>query len=259
MIYYCIVMSKQPLLHCHDVTFSYTHQSPALEGINLEVFNDDFLAIIGPNGGGKSTLLKLMLGLLTPESGRILCMGKPIQKARKHIGYLPQFRAFSRAFPVDVTQVVMMGGLGGNPFMRRDAELREKAHELLKLVHADGLQDRAVAALSGGQLQRILLARALMKDPKLLILDEPTCNVDQPTGEHFFELLEDLNKKMAIIVVSHDLGAVSKSAKTIACLNKTISYHHSKTLSKSDIEAAYCCHIDLIAHGHPHRVLDCHD
>lgn len=253
-------MSKQPLLQCRDLSFSYTQQSPALEGINLDVFEDNFLAIIGPNGGGKSTLLKLMLGLLAPESGSIECNGDPIHKARKHIGYLPQFRAFSRAFPVDVTQVVMMGGLGGNPFMRRDAELREKAQELLKLVHADGLEDRTISALSGGQLQRVLLARALMKDPKLLILDEPTCNVDQPTGEHFFELLEELNKKMAIIVVSHDLGAVSKSAKTIGCLNKTLTYHHSKTLSKSDIESAYCCHIDLIAHGHPHRVLDCdHD
>lgn len=252
-------MSKQPLLQCHEVSFSYTQQSPALERINLEVFGDDFLAIIGPNGGGKSTLLKLMLGLLRPESGAVTVLGKPLYKSRNLIGYLPQFRAFSRSFPVDVTHVVMMGGLGNNPFSRRSAQLREKAHTLLKLVRADGLEDRPIAALSGGQLQRVLLARALMKDPKLLILDEPTCNVDQPTGEHFFELLEELNKQMAIVVVSHDLGAVSKSAKTIACLNKTLTYHHSKTLSKSDIESAYCCHIDLIAHGHPHRVLDCHD
>lgn len=259
MIYYVRPMSKIPLLQIRDVSFSYTQQSPALERVNLDIFPEDFLAIIGPNGGGKSTLLKLMLGLLQPESGTVTCMDKPVQSARKYIGYLPQFRAFSRAFPVDVSQVVMMGGLGGNPFIRRTQQLKEKAMDLLKLVHADSLHDRPIAALSGGQLQRILLARALMKDPKLLILDEPTCNVDQPTGEHFFEVLESLNSSMAIVVVSHDLGAVSKSAKTIACLNKTLTYHHSKTLSQADIESAYCCHIDLIAHGHPHRVLDCHD
>ncbi len=246
-----------PILELNDVSFKYKNQS-ILENINLQVFPENFLAIIGPNGAGKSTLLKLILGTLNPTKGVLLSFEKNTKKGREKIGYLPQIRRFSISYPITVLDCVLMGVLNRNLFKKISRDDYERAHELLALVKADGLASKQVGELSGGQLQRVLLARALMKAPKLLVLDEPTCSVDQPTGQHFFELMEELNKDMAIIMVSHDLMAVSQAAKTIACLNKTLSYHNNKELSQKDIESAYCCHVDLISHGVPHRVLGDH-
>jgi zinc transport system ATP-binding protein len=245
------------ILELKNVCFNYQGQS-ILDDINLRVFSNDFLAIIGPNGAGKSTLLKLILGTLSPYKGDVYSFGQGVRKGREHIGYLPQLRRFSINYPISVIDCVLMGVLNQNIFKRLSGDDFERAHAMLALVKADDLAEKQLGALSGGQLQRVLLARALMKSPQLLVLDEPTCSVDQPTGQHFFELMETLNKTMAIIMVSHDLMAVSHAAKTIACLNKTLTYHNNKELSQSDIESAYCCHVDLISHGIPHRVLGGH-
>lgn len=224
----CVVESK-------ELTFSYSGHT-VLDNVSLSIFSDDFLAIIGPNGGGKSTFLKVMLGLLKPQSGSISVFGTSPEKGRRHIGYMPQFKAQTQNYPISVLDAVLMGCLNKNLIKWYSKADKSKALECLKDVQADSLISRPFSQLSGGQQQRVLLARALMCDPKLLVLDEPTCSIDQPTGQHFFELLTQLNSKMAIVMVSHDLAAVSHSAKKIVCLNKN--------LTNSDAHHAYCRHDD---------------
>ena len=241
-----------------SICFSY-EQNLVLDTISLDIKSNDFLAVIGPNGGGKSTLLKLILGLIKPQSGTLTVFGKSPEEGRERVGYMPQFKAQTQHYPISVLEVVLLGCMSKNMFHRFSKEDRDRAMDCLKNVQGELLHDRPFSKLSGGQQQRVLLARALMQYPKLLILDEPTCSIDQPTGQHFFDLLTKLNNDMAILMVSHDLTAVSHSAKTIVCLNKTLSYHSIKNMSPDAMSHAYCNHVDLITHVHPHRVLSEHD
>jgi len=230
-----------------------------LEDINLSVQNLDFLAIIGPNGGGKTTLLKVILGLIKPSQGSVTVLGDTPEKSRRFIGYVPQISHFDREFPVTVLDVVLMGRLGRKGIPKKYSEEdRRIAYKVLESVEMLSLRDKQIGKLSGGELQRVLLARALAADPKILLLDEPTASIDEPTKTKLYDLLKDLNRKVTIVLVSHDIGVISSYVDKIACLNRRLFYHGSKEIEAETIEKAYQCPIDLIAHGVPHRVLRKH-
>lgn len=241
-----------------DVWVSYDGL-PILKGINLVVKDYDFLGIIGPNGGGKSTLLKVILGLVKPTKGEIKVFGKNPLYSRKDVGYVPQYSLFDPNFPITVWDVVLMGRMGHTGLLKRYSEMDKKAAlDALKIVNMFEYKDWQIGNLSGGQKQRVFIARAVTGDPKLLLLDEPTTGIDTLMRDEFYEMLEKLKSKMAIVMVSHDIGAVSVYVDKIACLNHTLYYHNSKELKPEDLDAAYQCPVDLIAHGVPHRVLKKH-
>ncbi len=241
-----------------DVWAGYQHET-ILQEVNISIEENEFLAIIGPNGGGKTTFFKVLLGILKPTRGKIRVFGKDPSKARHLIGYVPQYALFDRQFPIDVWNVVLMGRvghLGTRPFF--SDEDRQMAMESLRMVEMDDLKDRQISRLSGGQMQRVFIARALASGPKLLLLDEPTASVDKRMQESIFELLGRLNKTITIILVTHDVGVVSAYVNKIGCLNKYLIYHDDKMLTPEMMEAAYDCPVDIIAHGVPHRVYGDH-
>jgi zinc transport system ATP-binding protein len=233
---------------------------PVLEEINLVIYQHDFLGIIGPNGGGKTTLLKVILGLLEPTRGTISVFGLPPARGRRCVGYVPQFSLFDREFPITVWDVVLMGRVGHVKRFTRysdtDARLASKALETVEMLE---FRDAQIGRLSGGQQQRVFIARALVTEPKLLLLDEPMASVDAPMQTELYELFERLRERMAIVMVSHDISAVSIYVDKIACLNRKLFYHGTKELVSEELEATYQCPINLIAHGVPHRVLREHD
>ncbi len=234
-------------------------QLPILESVNLVVHKGDFLGIIGPNGGGKSTLLKVILGLIKPTRGTVKVLGSYPDKARKRIGYVPQYNAFNLNFPISVKEVVLMGRIGRRGlFKKYSREDIKAADNALKTVDMLEYRDRQIGELSGGQRQRVFIARSLVSEPEILLLDEPATGIDTMMQKEFYELLEKLKAHVTIIMVSHDLTAVSVLVDKIACLNGKLHYHGSRELVPDDIEASYCCPVELIAHGVPHRVLGEH-
>ncbi len=233
---------------------------PALLDINLSVAENDFLAVIGPNGGGKSTLIKAILGIIEPQCGTIKIFGQTPEKYYSPIGYVPQFSNFSRNFPIRVIDVIMTGRLSGkiNLFHRytgKDYKIAENLMRKLDIIH---LKHRQIGQISGGQLQKVLLARALATEPKLLLLDEPTASVDTDSKTQIYEFLKDMNRFMTFILVTHDTAAISSYIKNIACLNKELYYHGELELDNDIIQKTFGCPVDLIAHGVPHRVLRSH-
>ena len=244
------------LLKLRDLSAGYDTK-PVLKGISLEVKQGDFIGVIGPNGGGKTTLLKVILGLLPLWSGSIWYAAELTQKGHKRIGYLPQDPGLDMQFPVRVKDVVLTG------LMQRSRSVlwQGKETKAMQALTRVGMQDsagRSFGSLSGGQRQKVLLARAIADQPALLILDEPDTFTDQRFEQDLYSLLRDLNEEMAIIMVSHDLGMISSHVKTIACVNGGLHYHHSNLISK-EMLASYECPIDIITHGHlPHRVLGEH-
>ena len=232
---------------------------PALEAVNLSIEQHDFLGIIGPNGGGKTTLLKVILGLLKPSRGKVMVFGHTPEKGREFVGYVPQYSLFDRDFPVSVWEVVLMGRLGRNRrFKRYSKEDITLVQDALETVEMLDFKDTQVGKLSGGQQQRVFIARALVAEPKLLILDEPMASVDSPMQTELYELFDKLRQQMAIILVSHDISAVSIYVDKIACLNRKLFYHNTKEITAEDLEATYHCPVEIIAHGVPHRVLKEH-
>lgn len=246
------------VMEISDLSVSFNGTS-VLDKIDLTVFHRDFIGIIGPNGGGKSTLLRAILGLVQPDNGTISIMGQPHKQARHMVSYVPQYAAFDRDFPISVWEVVLMGRIGqkkGLRFSQRDKDL---ARQALQRVEMDNLKERQIGRLSGGERQRVLVARALAAKPRILLLDEPTASVDSRFEAGFYDILQELNQEMTIILVSHDISAVSAYVKTIACLNQQLFYQHAKELTEEMIEHAYHCPVHIIAHGVPHRVLEPHD
>ncbi|HUS75542.1 MAG TPA: ABC transporter ATP-binding protein [Methanothrix sp.] len=240
----------------------YRREHVVLEDINLELLEGDFLGLIGPNGGGKSTLLKAMLGLIKPDRGSITIFGKKPAAARSRMGYVPQKTVFDQSFPVKVLDVVLMGRYSRTGLLHRyDRQDRKAALEALQAVGMEERAEREIGALSGGEQQRVFVARSLVSDPELLLLDEPTAGVDSAQQTDFYDLLCHLNRDMgiAIVLVSHDVTAISTYVSKIACLNQRLYYHGTKELSNEDIEKAYGCPVEMIAHGTPHRVLRKHD
>ena len=249
-------MATEELVRLDNVWVHYDGV-PILEGINLSIRANDFLGIIGPNGGGKTTLLKVILGLIKPSRGKVSVMGRSPEKGRRYIGYISQFNLFDRDFPISVFDVVLMGRYSkAGLFHRYSEEDKRTAIKALKTVEMLDYKDRQVGRLSGGEQQRVFIARALVTNPKLLLLDEPTASIDPNMQAEFYELLDKLKERMAIVLVSHDISAVSIYVSEIACLNHQLFYHGSKEVSAEELEKSYHCPIQLIAHGTvPHRVL----
>jgi zinc transport system ATP-binding protein len=236
----------------------YNHES-VLKDINLSVNELDFIGLIGPNGGGKTTLLKVLLGLLPPTRGEVRIMDKDVEEGRRHVGYVPQSVEFDRDFPISVWDVTRMGRLGRRRLLQRyTTEDDEVVAEALRSVDMLDLRDRPIGALSGGQRQRVYIARALATEPRILFLDEPMASVDPQVSTSVYELLRQLNEHITILMVSHDMGAISSHVKTVGCLNRRLFYHGEKQITPDMLEAAYQCPIDLIAHGISHRVFPEH-
>ena len=248
---------KSEVIGLRDV-WVYHDGLPVLEDVTISIHRHDFLGIIGPNGGGKTTLLKVMLGLITPERGEVKVLGGDPERNRRHIGYVPQHSLFDHDFPISVMDVVLTGRAGQRLFRRYTDQDRKLAYDTLKMVDMLPFAKRPIGKLSGGERQRIFIARALVTEPEVLLLDEPTAGIDAHIQTEFYEILEKLKEKMAIVMVSHDLTAISIYVDKIACLNRRLFYHNSKELTSYDLEAAYQCPVEFIAHGLPHRVLKEH-
>jgi len=245
---------KKNLVELKNITASYAN-APVLKNVSLSVSPDDFTGIIGPNGGGKTTLLKIILGLMKPTSGEVL---RSI--GRHDIGYLPQVSHFDDQFPITVTNVVLSGLTKGFDLKpKKNPEAVRKVEEILDSVGISALKNRAIGELSGGELQRTMLARAIISSPKLLILDEPNTYVDNRFEQELYRILVELNKKMAILLVSHDLGIISPYIKSIACVNIGLHFHPSNEIS-TELLKVYNCPIELVTHGPvPHRVMEDHN
>jgi len=230
-----------------------------LEEVNLSIEEGDFIGIIGPNGGGKTTLLKVILGLIKPNRGQVTVLGKP-QGGKTDIGYVPQHALFDPRFPISVWDVVLMGRYGYKGlFHWYSAQDKEITSETLQMVDMLHYKDRQIGQLSGGEQQRVFIARALVGKPKVLLLDEPMTSIDPAMQGEFYELLERLRKDIAIVLVSHDVGAVSVYVEKVACLNRRLFYHGTAELTADILEKTYQCPIQLITHGVvPHRVLGGH-
>jgi zinc transport system ATP-binding protein len=249
----------EAIVEMHHVSFSYGPM-PVLEDIDMTIRENDFLGIIGPNGGGKTTMLRLILGLERPDSGTITVFGRTPEEGRGSIGYISQFLEFDHDFPVTVLDVVLMGRLGARGLFRRySGEDTAIALEALERVGLVGSRDRRLGDLSGGERQRILIARALTVGPRLLLLDEPHSGIDTKWQSSFYDLLRSLSAEMTIVLVSHDVGALSAYVEQVACLNRKLYYHGSTTEGIAHLEETYQCPIEIIAHGVPHRVLGDHE
>lgn len=237
--------------------YFYYQDSLILDNIDFTIKENDFLAIMGPNGGGKTTLLKIMLGLLRPQKGRVEVLGSKPSKASHMIGYLSQYPAIDKDFPISVFDTVLMGRYR-KTFKIYDEKDRQATIGSLKTLGIFDLKDRHIQKLSGGQFQRMLLARAIVRRPKLLLLDEPLNSIGAEMQQEIYELLYDLSKEMAVVFVTHDVSAISKYMDKVACLNRKLYYHGPKEGSLGKLEEAYRCPVEIIAHGIPHRVLKEH-
>lgn len=233
-----------------NVSFSYGAVS-VLENVSLKIYEDEFIGIIGPNASGKSSLLKLILGLLNPDKGTINKFNYECKHKRHHIGYVPQHITFARDFPVTVEEVVMMGHISSASRFFKFNEIEvASATQAMQALEIDNIARRQIGSLSGGQLQRVLIARALVCQPNVLILDEPTSNVDMRVEEDIFSLLKNYSEHMTIIVVSHDIAFISGYVDRVACLNRTLVCHDTESISGKMIEELYDAPVKMIRHHH---------
>ena len=252
------------ILSLRDVSVAYDGYA-ALEGVDLDIYDDDFIGIIGPNGGGKTTLVKAIMGAV-PYSGSITMADTLRRNNHTKIGYMPQVSLFDVRFPISIEEVVLSGLQTEKGFFGRyRREDKAKAKQLMEQMGIAGLAQRAIGEVSGGQLQRALLCRAIIAEPRLLILDEPTNFVDNRFEHEFYNMVKRLSEKMAIIMVSHDLGTISSVVRSIVCVNGHVHRHNSNVLTEEQL-LNYDCPIQILSHGHiPHTVLEhhtgdgCHD
>jgi len=239
----------QPIAVMEHVYFSYSGVQ-VLEDVNITIHERDFLSIIGPNGGGKTTILKILCGLLIPQKGVVRIFNTTPARARKDIGYLPQHIVFDHDFPIRIIDVVLMGRLGktgiGRTFTHNDRTIAEHALDQVGLSY---LKYRTLTDLSGGQRQRVLIARALATKPKLLLLDEPVSSIDTKWQHNLYQLLSDLNKHIAIVLVTHDISVVSTYIDKIACVNKRLFFHGSKKEGIPKLSDLYECPVQILTHS----------
>lgn len=233
-------------IRVEDVSFSYTNDT-VIDKAHFHIQKGSFTSFIGPNGGGKSTLAKLLLGVISPTEGSITIFGKSPKESRGNVGYVPQYSNFDLDFPINVMDVVLMGRLkkGRLFYNNRDKEASLKA---LKSVELVGFEKRHFSELSGGQRQRVLIARAIVAEPKVLILDEPTSNIDSATENRLYDLLLKLNSVMTIILISHDLTFVSENVKRVICVNKDVRIHPTGNLDNESLNALFGRPIKVVHH-----------
>ena len=239
-----------PVVEIDNLSFSYDGDQ-ILNRVNLAVNLYDFIAVVGPNGGGKTTLIKLILGLLHPFTGEIKVFGQPPRKVRDRIGYVQQVFNFDPQFPVSVMDVTLMGLLNkesGLGFFR--GKEKEKARRALKEVEMSEIRNRPFSALSGGQRQRVLLARALISHPELLLLDEPTAHLDAVLENEIYDLLGKLNQRLTIIMVSHDIAYVSSLANRVICVNRNIIEHPTHDITDEHIQELFGRKVSSVRHEH---------
>lgn len=238
---------KRPVITLDQVSFRYNGQD-ALRDISLEVYPADFMAVIGPNGGGKTTLLKLILGLLQPTAGRIQVFGQAPARSRQRIGYVPQYGNYSRHFPLRVIDVVMSGCIQpASLFPWHTSITHKRATAMLQRLSIQHLANTPLAHLSGGQKQRTLIARALITDPDIILLDEPTASVDSEVEQDIYELLKELNTAKTILLVSHDIGFVSQYVNRVTCLNIASCTHPVDDI-KTGMDVHYEGRLQPISH-----------
>ena len=239
---------------------------PALEEINLEIETGKYVGILGPNGAGKSTLLKVILGLIAPTRGEVRVLGEIPQKLRRRgevVGYLPQRPLGNPHFPVSVLDVVLMGRYGRVGLLRQPgSQDKEIARRNLERVGIPHLAGRAIGEISGGEQQRVFIARALCVEPRLLVLDEPTVSLDACAQDDVYELVHRLKEelKLTVLMVSHDIGGVARHVDDIVCINRRIHVHQAPPIGRLGLESAFGCSVEYLFHGEiPHRVVKVHD
>lgn len=253
---------SEPVFEIKDVSYTYKDKlehTPALKNINLKIDEGDFVALVGPNGSGKTTLIKLILGVIKPQQGEIYINGQNYQKydAGQEIGYVSQkSNSFAKGFPASVSEVIMSGltrqkGL----FKRFNKKDQERLDEVLKLLDIEHLKDKNISSLSGGQTQRVFIARALINDPSILVLDEPTVGIDNKHVKEFYEVLLKLKERsVTILLVTHDIGVVVDHADEVACLNEHLHFHGTnhefKNLGEAELSKIYGFPLQLVSHDH---------
>ncbi len=245
-----------------NVSFHYENGDKVLDNVSFLVPRGEFLVIIGPNGGGKTTLLKLILGLVKPTYGEIQVLGRTPGHSTGCVGYVPQDTGRSRDFPISVLDVVLMGRLGGG---RKGFLFSQEDHEIaMEALARLGMADQSCAKmgeLSQGQRQRVFIARALASRPQILLMDEPMASIDPEARGVLYEELASLAGSLTILVVSHDLSVIASGATAVACVCSDVYYHNAGEITEEMLAMEYGgqCPVELVAHGVPHRVLARHD
>jgi zinc transport system ATP-binding protein len=251
--------NQSTIISINNLSAGY-EQRAVLHDVNLNVYQNDFLGIIGPNGGGKTTLIRCILGLMKPKSGDIRFFHEGKEVNHISMGYLPQYNAIDKKFPISVEEVILSGlNIKKSLIGKFSNEQKDKVQEVITRMGLNGLGKRAIGQLSGGQLQRALLGRALVSDPEVVILDEPSTYIDKRFEMALYEILDDINDKCAIIIVSHDIGTILQKVKSVACVNETLDYHADSDIDTDWLDKNFNCPIGLLGHGDlPHRILGHH-
>ena len=251
------------ILDIDNVSAGYDNNPRIIKNISFSVYQKDFLGIIGPNGGGKTTLLRTIMGLIKPTEGKVSFYnneGKGVSKI--NIGYLPQLNKIDRKFPITVYDVILSGLSISNklPLFALPAKYKIRVQEVAEQMGVDQLLNRPIGELSGGQLQRVLLGRSIIDNPVLLILDEPISYVDKLFETNFYKILDEINSRMGIVLVSHDIGTILSTVRNVLCVNETAHYHCGTEISQDWLDKAYdSCPFEIVGHGEvPHRVLRKH-
>jgi len=246
-------MSDTPIIQAENVSYSYDG-AIVLEDVNLAIGERDFAYIVGPNGGGKTTLLKLFLGLLQPRTGAVRVFGQPPERGRHRVGYVPQSYAYDALFPIRVIDVVLMGRIDRSrtfgPYRLRD---RNAALDALRQVEIEHFRNRPLGSLSGGERQRVLIARALAGEPDILLMDEPTASLDLAVETELYRLLSQLHARMTVAMVSHDVGFVAESITKVICVNRRVFVHPTSRITSEIISEMYGSDIRMVRHDDKRR------
>jgi len=243
------------LIEINNLTFGY-FDTPILEDVNLDIFDRDNLLILGPNGGGKTTLLKLVMGILRPWNGSIIYENG----IKGKLEYVPQFSEFNRNFPITVLETVLTSFVNGENYLLKPLKKEQvrKAEELINKLDLAEVRHKNINDLSGGQVQRLLIARALVSDPAVLFLDEPTTSIDLASRVNLLDFIRELNETTAVVIVTHDPTPFAQLYRHVACVNRNLYYHDRGKLDAHALEKVYGCPVELLGHGIPHVFLHDH-